>query len=102
MNRIFKAFSFVACLALVSATPVFTQTPSVEATPEATAAALVAHVYVQTTNGVNVFDATSAGKLTLVKGSPFSTTGQYALSDSTSQLFVYTITPTGIDEAPSR
>jgi len=76
MNRIGKTVSFVAFLALLSAGPAFTQTPSDEATPEAKAAAPVAYVYVQTTKGVNVYDATAAGKLSLVKGSPFATSGQ--------------------------
>jgi hypothetical protein len=102
MNRTFKTFSFVACLALLSAAPVFTQTPSAEATPEATTTAAVAYVYVQTTKGVNVYDATAAGKLSLVKGSPFSTTGQmegidgkYLISVGTDLLHTYTIESNG-------
>lgn len=36
----------------------------------------VAYVYVQTSHGVNLYDAASNGKLTLVAGSPFSTSGE--------------------------
>jgi hypothetical protein len=62
------------CLALLSAGPAFTQTP--EAVPDTTAAAPVAYVYVQTTKGVNLYDAAADGKLTLVEGSPFRTAGE--------------------------
>jgi len=102
MNRAFKTINFVACLALLSAAPVFTQTLSAEAVPEAATTAPVTHVYVQTTDGVNVFDSTAAGKLTLVKGSPFSTTGQmegingaYLLSVGTDYLHSYKIESSG-------
>jgi len=92
------AFSFV----LLLAGPAFTQTLSDEATPEAIAAASVAHVYVQTHKGVDVYDATAAGKLTLVKGSPFADTGQmegingkYLISVGTDYLHTYAIASNG-------
>jgi hypothetical protein len=81
MNRICKTFNLVACLALLTAAPAFTQTPSPEATTDVTAAVLAAHVYVQTHQGVDVFDAAADGKLTLIKSSPFATTGQMAGSN---------------------
>jgi hypothetical protein len=59
------------CLSLTI--PALTQTPDIA---EATSTATVANVYVQVAKGVNVYNATSAGKLTLVKGSPFAVSGQ--------------------------
>jgi len=89
------------CLAVLSAAPAFTRTPSDEAISDATAAP-VAHVYVQTTKGVDDFTATSTGKLTLVKGSPFATVGQmegvtskYLISAGNIDLHVYPIESTG-------
>jgi hypothetical protein len=62
----------------------------------------VAYIYVQTTKGVNVYDATAAGKLTLVKGSPFKTSGQmegvngkYLLSVGTTDIRSYAIASNG-------
>jgi WD40 repeat protein len=54
------ALTLVSLLALLCPTTTFAQ---------------VAHVYVQTAKGVNLYDASSAGKLSLVSGSPFKTTG---------------------------
>jgi hypothetical protein len=76
-----KTVSLVAFVALLSAGPAFTQTPSDEATPEAKTAAPVAYVYVQTSKGVNAYGAAANGKLTLVKGSPFKTTGAIGASN---------------------
>jgi hypothetical protein len=42
-----------------------------------------AYVYVQTAKGVNLYDASSAGKLSLVSGSPFPTTGLMIGSNGT-------------------
>jgi hypothetical protein len=47
------------------------------------ASAQVAHVYVQTARGVNLYDASSTGKLSLVSGSPFQTTGLMIGSNGT-------------------
>jgi hypothetical protein len=41
----------------------------------ATSTAPVAYVYVSTSKGINLYDVASTGKLTLVSGSPFKTTG---------------------------
>jgi hypothetical protein len=81
MNRTCRTFHFVAYLALLTAAPAFTKARSDEAATEAKPAAPVAHVYVQTHQGVDVFDAAADGKLTLVKGSPFETTGTMAGSN---------------------
>jgi hypothetical protein len=100
MNRTCRIFKFVAYLALLTAVPAFTQIPSPEATPDATAPA--AYVYVQTRQGVDVFDAASDGALTLIKGSPFSTSGQmggvtasHLISVGTNYLHTYTIESNG-------
>jgi hypothetical protein len=97
-----KTVSLVAFMALLTAAPAFTQTPTEAETPEAKAAAPVAYVYVQTLKGVDVYDATAAGKLTLVKGSPFSTTGQmegingkYLFSVGTTNVHTYAIESNG-------
>jgi hypothetical protein len=102
MNRTCRTFNFVAYLALLTAVPAFTQAPSQQATPEAKAAKPVAYVYAQTSNGVDVFDAASDGKLTLIKGSPFSTSGQmggvtasHLISVGTDYLHTYSIESNG-------
>lgn len=76
MRQAMTSIKLVVSLALLSASPAFTQTPSAEASPEAKATAPVANVYVQTVKGVNLYDAAADGKLTLVKGSPFQTSGE--------------------------
>jgi hypothetical protein len=55
--------------------PAFAQIPTDEATSEARAATPAAFVYVQTAKGVDVYDAIAAGKLALVSGSRFATSG---------------------------
>jgi len=86
------------CLALLSPGPAFTQTP--EATSKNTA--LAAYVYVQTSKGVNLYDANAAGGLTLVKGSPFAVTGlmsadngKYLISVGTDNIHTYKIESDG-------
>jgi hypothetical protein len=108
MYRKCKLISLVACVALLPGLTACIQTPSVEpppsegANPEANAASPVAHVYVQTHQGVDVFDAAADGQLTLVNGSPFATTGQmggingtYLISVGTDYLHTYTIESNG-------
>lgn len=89
-------------VALLSAGPAFTQTPTAEATPETVTAAPVAYVYVQTTKGISVYDANAAGKLTVVDGSLFADTGQmegsngsYLISVGTNDLHTYAIESNG-------
>jgi hypothetical protein len=86
MRRAVTGIKLVVSLALLSAGPAFTQAPSTEETPDAKAAAPVAYVYVQTTKGVNLYDATADGKLTLAKGSPFQTSG--AMIGSNGKYFI--------------
>jgi hypothetical protein len=62
-------------LTLLIAATAFTQAPSMGAIPDGTTPGAAAWVYVQTTEGVDVYDAAEDGKLTLVKGSPFRLTG---------------------------
>lgn len=101
MNRNCRNVTFFT-LALVSAGSAFTQTPSSIEVSNTAAATPAAYVYVQTTKGVNVYDASSAGKLTLVKGSPFATSGQmegingkYLISVGTDDLHTYLIGANG-------
>jgi len=82
-----RSTGFSICLtfgiALSSAQPGFDQTIEIDSatTPLTTskdvvaASAPVAYVYVGTAKGVNLYDAASNGQLTLVKGSPFHTSG---------------------------
>jgi hypothetical protein len=95
-------FPFRCYLALLTAVPAFTQTPAADAATESKAAAPKAYVYVQTQQGVDVFDAASDGKLTLIKGSPFATSGQiggvtssHLISVGTDYLHAYTIESNG-------
>jgi hypothetical protein len=57
-----------AALAQTSVEPAY-QRPPATGSP-------VAYVYVQTSNGTVLYDASSSGKLTLVAGSPFNTSGE--------------------------
>ena len=89
------------CLSLTI--PALTQTPeNKDAAKEAATSATVANVYAQVANGVNVYNATATGKLTLVKGSPFPVSGQmegvngkYLISVGTNNLHSYPIASTG-------
>jgi hypothetical protein len=102
MTNAVTGFKLVLSFALLSAGPAFTQTATPESTPEATTTAPVAHIYVQTTKGINVYDATATGKLTLVEGSSFADTGQmegsngsYLISVGTDYLHTYKIESDG-------
>ena len=100
MNRICKTVPLIAFVALLFiAGPAFTETLPAE---PATTATPVAYVYVQTHQGINVYGASAAGKLTLVKGSPFATVGQvggingkYLISVGTDYLRSYAIESNG-------
>jgi hypothetical protein len=81
-------------------------TTGAQAPPDQSAATTptnVARVYVQTANGVNVYTTSSAGKLTLVSGSPFkNTTGQmigmagsHLITVGTNYIHSYAIKSTG-------
>jgi len=104
MKHFCKTVVFVAFVALLfTAGRAFTQTPSAEESSKSAALpATVAHVYVQTHQGVDVYDATAASKLTLVKGSPFPITGQmggingkYLISVGSTYLRSYVIEANG-------
>ena len=87
-------------IAMLSGASAFAQTANDEATVETSTA--VAYVYVQVAKGVNVYSATAAGKLALVKGSPFADAGQmegingkYLISVGTDYLHTYPIESNG-------
>jgi hypothetical protein len=89
-----------SCLGILCAVPAFTQTSA--ATPETTSTGPVAYVYVQTSKGVNLYDASAAGKLTLVPGSPFKTegrmggsNGKYFISVGTDYIHSYAVASNG-------
>jgi hypothetical protein len=97
-----KTGKFLAFVVLLTAGPAFSQIPTPDASPESSSSAPVAHVFVQTHQGVDVFDSSSSGKLTLVKGSPFATTGQmggatasHLISMGTDDVHVYAVGSTG-------
>lgn len=73
MTHTLGGVGLAASLALVSTLAVVPR-----AKAQTSSAAPVANVYVQTSNGVNVYNAASNGRLTLVAGSPFKITGQMA------------------------
>ncbi len=49
----------------------------------------VAYVYLQTNEGINVYDAASNGTLTLVKGSPFKAAGTWMEADNGKYMFSF-------------
>jgi hypothetical protein len=91
------------CLTAMSASPAFTQT--LEATSQTATPATVANVYIQTRQGVNLYNVTAAGELALVKGSPFlnsgqmeGITGKYLISVGTTNLHTYLLASNGAVE----
>jgi hypothetical protein len=78
-----------ACLLALSATATLAQT--------------VSRVYVTTSSGINVYNVSSAGKLTLVSGSPFKgtaglaigTAGTHFITIGTTLIHSYAVTSTG-------
>ena len=96
-----RATSLVLSLSLTLLCPSVTFSQDQEAT-EATSTAPIAYVYVQVAKGVSVYSETAAGKLTLVKGSPFAVSGQmegitgsHLLSVGTAVLHSYQIASSG-------
>ena len=75
-NR-FLRYALTLSVALYLTGPAFTQLTSTAppANGSTAAPAPVAYVYVGTSKGINLYNAASNGKLTLVSGSPFKTTG---------------------------
>jgi len=99
MKRSCKTVPLIAFVTSLLTTPTFAQTTEVS---EVTTSATVANVYVQTPKGVDVFSASSTGKLTLIKGSPFADSGQmegingkYLISVGTDYLHTYPIESNG-------
>jgi hypothetical protein len=96
-NAISSVFSL--CLTLLCSTAAFSQD---QAASESASTEPVAFVYVQLTGGVYVYAANTAGKLTLVEGSPFAVSGKmedingkYLVSVGTTNLHVYLIESNG-------
>ena len=76
MTHVVRTRILTLCLAVLPAGPAFTQTSSPQAAPATSvSAADVANIYVGTLKGVYLYHAALNGKLTLVSGSPFKTTG---------------------------
>jgi len=71
MASMFKSV-FLGLLAIACGALLFGQEQS---TMDTGSSSTVAYVYAQTKSGINLYDASSAGKLTLVKGSPFQLSG---------------------------
>jgi hypothetical protein len=74
----------------------------VSVAPAATSTAPVAYLYVSTSKGINLYNVASTGKLTLVSGSPFKTTGlmigsngKYFVSLGTDYIHSYLIASNG-------
>ena len=67
----FRRTLLLCLLSTLATAPLFAQV----VTQAVTAPAPVAYVYVGTSKGINLYNAASNGKLTLVSGSPFKTTG---------------------------
>ena len=104
-----KTNRFLRCaltlsVALYLTGPAFTQLTSTAppANGSTAATAPVAYVYVGTSKGINLYNAASNGKLTLVSGSPFKTTGlmigsnqKYFITLGTYKLHSYAVKPNG-------
>jgi hypothetical protein len=105
MNNAFRGLTLTFCLALTSAGLIFAQSASTEVAPAVTAAP-VANVYVGTTKGVYLYEASTTGKLTLVSGSPFKApaglligvTGNYLITLGTHIVHSYQLSSTGAIE----
>jgi hypothetical protein len=103
MTRItFASVCLTAALCTQASLPQFTTTANVE--PSSTKAP-VAYVYVSTSKGTDLYDAASNGKLTLVSGSPFPTSGymvgsngKYFITAGTNDIYSYKIASNGAIE----
>jgi hypothetical protein len=90
---------FTLSLTLICSSIAFSQDQEAGETPSTPT---IAYVYVQVAKGVNVYLETAAGKLTLMKGSPFAVSGQmegitgsHLLSVGTTVLHSYKIASNG-------
>ncbi|HEV2132729.1 MAG TPA: hypothetical protein VGR47_00565 [Terracidiphilus sp.] len=100
MTYAIRGLGLAAALALVSTLALVP--PSMAQTSPS---APVANVYVQISNGVNVYNTASNGRLTLVAGSPFKITGQMAgamanhlVSLDDENIYVYSLASNGAVE----
>jgi hypothetical protein len=71
-----RSIRLVVCLSMLFTGAAALAQESTNASDVSNAAAAEAYVYDETGSGLYVYDASSTGKLTLVKGSPFQPTGQ--------------------------
>jgi hypothetical protein len=94
------------CLAAALCTPAnHAQVKATAGAQPDTTATPVAHVYISTSGGTNLYDAAANGKLTLVSGSPFATSGymvgsngKYLITSGTDDIHSYKIASNGAIE----
>jgi hypothetical protein len=84
-----RTFHWMAWQAVLSVAAAFTPATYSQATPETTTPTPVAHVYIQGSNGVNLYYAAANGSITLVKGSPFNIGGTWIEAARASFLFTF-------------
>ncbi|HEY2859598.1 MAG TPA: hypothetical protein VGJ21_14355 [Terracidiphilus sp.] len=84
-----RAFHLLTWHAAVTAAAVLCEVTYPQAATATTTPAPVAHVYVQETNGVDLYYAAPNGALTLVKGSPFNIGGTWIEAARASYLFTF-------------
>ncbi len=103
MKHNLMGLAFVATLALFTPLQSLGQPADNGVVVAAAAAPPVAYVYVTTSKGIYAYDASSAGKLTVIPGSPFrqtsglaiGSTGKYFITLGTFWLHAYAIQPNG-------
>ncbi len=103
MHSLFPRFTSAFTVALLSTGAAFTESAAAASPETATnTSSPVAYIYVQTKKGIDVFSASSTGKLTQVKGSLFADTGQmgaingsYLVSVGKSAMYTYPIEANG-------
>ncbi len=83
MKHAIMPLTLATCAVLISAGSALSQYPGNPSGSEVSATSPVAYVYVQTSKGVNLYDAAANGRLTLIKGSPFKTVGEMIGSNKT-------------------
>ena len=84
-----RTHHLLACQAVFCAAAALTQTTYSQAATQTTITAPVAHVYVQGSNGVNLYYAAPNGSITLVNGSPFNIGGTWIEAARASYLFTF-------------
>jgi hypothetical protein len=107
-NHAFAHYALVFGLGLSLAWPAFTPIASAQSAADESNAIVAAvttpaaYIYIQIPQGIDVYTVTSAGKPTLLKGSPFPVTGlfqgvngRYLITVGTYWLHSYAIEPSG-------